>query len=102
MVSPAATTHHATGGLIPRSSEASREHVIAMANVIRPWLWPGIERELRETLEWKAGAPRSTPAGRVPKYEDDFSNLRVQSTQLKNCVQILRVRPWSCLAGGTR
>jgi len=99
MVSPAAISN--ATALIQRSSKASSEYVVAMANVIKPWLWPGIELELRRTLEWKAGAPGSTPAGRVPKYEDDFSNLRVQSTQLKNCVQILRVRSWSCLIGGT-
>ncbi|MCJ1245222.1 hypothetical protein MMC30_002424 [Trapelia coarctata] len=61
-----------------------------MANAIRPWLWPGIERELRQTLEWKGGAPGFTPAGSFPKYEDDLSNLRVQSTQLKHNVQILK------------
>lgn len=95
MISPA-PTRSATPS-IPRSSEGPREHVVTMASAITPWLWPGIERELRQTLEWQGGAPGSTPAGKVPKYEDDFSNLRVQSTQLKHRVQILKVKLVSVL-----
>ena len=76
----------------PKASRITRNHVATMANAIEPWLWPGIELELRKTLDWNAGAPGSTPSGCAPKYEDDFSNLRVQSTQLKHRVQVIKVK----------
>lgn len=63
-----------------------------MSNVIRPWLWPGIEKEVRQVLQWKSGAPVVSPAKGKIQFEDDGSNLRIPSSQKGHLVQILQVR----------
>ncbi|MCJ1435925.1 hypothetical protein MMC27_005301 [Xylographa pallens] len=62
-----------------------------MAALLKPWLWPGIEKEVRQILSWKAGAPSaSQPVEDAPPYEDDDSNLRIQSSQVPKLVQIIK------------
>jgi hypothetical protein len=57
--------------------------------VVVPWLWPGIEQELRQELGWNEGGPSREKL--QLHSEDDTSNFRVQSKLLGQCVQILRV-----------
>lgn len=64
---------------------------VNMSLVIRPWLWPGIEKEIRHVLQWKSAASGgSQPKGEI-QFEDDGSNLRIQSSQTGHLVQILEV-----------
>ncbi|MCJ1386763.1 hypothetical protein MMC17_009889 [Xylographa soralifera] len=62
-----------------------------MTAFLKPWLWPGIEKEVRQILSWKAGAPSASQCvGGAPPYEDDDSNLRIQSSQVPKVVQIIK------------
>ncbi|MCJ1402172.1 hypothetical protein MMC11_005391 [Xylographa trunciseda] len=62
-----------------------------MATYLRPWLWPGIEKEVRQILSWKPGAlSASQPFKDAPTFEDDDSNLRIQSAQVPKVVQIIK------------
>ena len=64
-----------------------------MTALLKPWLWPGIEKEVRQILSWKAGGPSaSQPVEDAPLYEDDDSNLRIRSSQVPKLVQIIKVR----------
>ena len=62
-----------------------------MTDVIRPWIWPGIEKEIRQALEWKSGSPASCRESGKPKFEDDGSNLRIQSSEVDKRCQIIKV-----------
>ncbi|KAL9116641.1 MAG: hypothetical protein Q9187_006834 [Circinaria calcarea] len=61
-----------------------------MSNAIRPWLWPGIEKEVRQVLRWKSGGPSASQTKGKIQFEDDGSNLRIPSSQTGNPVQILK------------
>ena len=63
-----------------------------MSSIIQPWLWPSIEKEVRQVLQWQLEAPANPQAESKVKFEDDGSNLRIPSLERGNCVQILNVR----------
>ncbi|MCJ1396583.1 hypothetical protein MMC18_009474 [Xylographa bjoerkii] len=62
-----------------------------MTTILKPWLWPGIEKEVRQTLSWKVGPQSAShPVEEVLLFEDDDSNLRIQSVQVPKVVQIIK------------
>ncbi|MCJ1287947.1 hypothetical protein MMC26_007299 [Xylographa opegraphella] len=62
-----------------------------MTAILKPWLCPGIEKEVRQILSWKARALSAPhPVENAPPYEDDDSNLRIQSSQVPKVVQVVK------------
>jgi hypothetical protein len=58
---------------------------VAMSELLKPWLGPGLEDELRNGLiRWQSGGP--TASG----HDDEHTNFRVES-KLKRVVQIIKV-----------